>query len=462
MGRNHDVDLAHCRKGQGTQEAGSGGSPGLVTDAGGFDSTTGNKEREKKEGIPPSAEPYRGEWIDLATREDVVTILEHVPCGVFVVDSPLGESLYINPECVRISGYDLRDVPSAIVAQDILFSDQETKRSQAKRHEQMINASEREPFLSTIVCKNGQEKICETRIIKLPDGKLVGVWTDVTRREIAETELRSRERALVKAKEELEDRVKERTRELTEVNKELGKSREELRLLSEYLQRAREEERTRVAREVHDELGQLLTALKMDLAYCGQHLHEGRSVTGDRMKTMEKQIDLGIDTVRKICSDLRPHVLERLGLPAGIEWYVRGFEKRTGIECIVSTSREIPDLDKDLSLVLFRVLQEAMTNVARHAEATQVRVQIKEKGDRLVLKVKDNGRGISRADIADPGSFGIIGIRERIRFWGGKSTFSGTPRKGTTVTISIPLMSAKDLNPRRTEGISERKRRKRL
>lgn len=383
--------------------------------------------------------PYRGEWLHHATREDVVTILENVPCGVFVVDGPLGESLYINPGCLLITGYDLRDIPTVAVARKILFGDNETRRSQARLHEQMIRGSRKEPFLSTVVCKDGGEKICETRIIGLPDGKVVGVWTDVTRREIAENELRSREKALVKAKEELEDRVAERTSELTRLNRELKKSREEMRLLSEYLQRAREEERTRVAREVHDELGQLLTALKMDVAYCGQCLEEDRHVVGDQMKLMEKQIDAGIDTVRKICSDLRPHVLERLGLPAGIEWYVRGFEKRTSVRCSVETSQDVSDLDKDLSLVLFRVLQEALTNVARHACAERVEIRLKRNGDSLLLKIRDNGRGISRDDIANPASFGIIGIRERIRFWGGKSTFSGVPGKGTTVTISIPL-----------------------
>jgi signal transduction histidine kinase len=453
MGRYRSDSLDRSPDGSEPREGqGSGGSPDSVARA---RMPVAAGKRQKKKEIPLSSDAFRGEWIDSATRADVVRILEHVPCGVFVVGGHGGQSLYINPECVRISGYDLRDVPTALVARDILFSDQETRQSQARRHEEMISGSQQEPFLSTIICKNGREKICETRIIGLPDGKLVGVWTDVTRREIAETELRSREKALVKAKEELEDRVRERTLELTEVNRELGKSREELRLLSEYLQRAREEERTRVAREVHDELGQLLTALKMDLAYCGQHLHGDRTVVGDRMGAMEKQIDLGIETVRKICSDLRPHVLERLGLQAGIDWYVRGFEKRTGIRCTASTLQEVPELDKDLSLVLFRVLQEAMTNVVRHAGATHVRVQLEDKGDRLVLKVKDNGKGISREDVDNPSSFGIIGIRERIRFRGGKLTIVGTPGRGTTVKISIPRSQRKTGN---TGRIDESKR----
>jgi PAS domain S-box-containing protein len=356
-----------------------------------------------------------------------------------VVEGPLGDTLYINPGCYKISGYDIKDVPNAVTARKILYPDDKTREEQAMYRERMISGAKQGPFLSTIVCKDGEKRICEVRMIRLPDNKLVGVWTDVTRREIAESRLRKREKTLLKVKDELEKRVNERTLELVRVNKELEQSREKLRLLSEHLQRAQEEERTRVAREIHDELGQLLTGLKMDLAYCSNHLDKDQSIVEDWMKAMEKQIDLGIDTVRKICSDLRPHVLERLGLVAAIEWHARIFEKRTGIKCVVPVSPEISDLDEDLEIVLFRAFQEAMTNVARHAGATMVEVALKNKGDTIALIIKDNGKGIAKEDIANPGSFGIIGIRERIRFWGGKSAFSGSPRKGTTVMISVPF-----------------------
>jgi len=384
-------------------------------------------------------EPDRGKWIQEATREEITTILENVPCGIYVVEGPLGDTLYINPGCYKISGYDINDVPNARVAKKILYPDDKTREEQAVYRDRMINGGEQGPFLSAITRKDGEKRICEVRMIRLPDNKLVGVWTDVTRREIAEARLRKREKTLLRVKNELEKNVNERTLELVRVNKELEQSREKLRLLSEHLQRAQEEERTRVAREIHDELGQLLTGLKMDLAYYSNHLDKGQSIVEDRMKAMEKQIDLGIDTVRKLCSDLRPHVLDRLGLIAAIRWHARNFEKRTGIKCVVPVSSEISDLDEDLEIVLFRAFQEAMTNVARHAGATLVEVILKNRGDNIVLTIKDNGKGITKEDIANPGSFGIIGIRERIRFWGGKSAFSGSPRKGTTVTISVPF-----------------------
>jgi PAS domain S-box-containing protein len=517
-----------------------------------------------------SLEPYRGEWVDVATKEDVVHILENVPCGIFVVERPLGKSLYINPEVLKISGYDLADIPTARVARKALFPDKKTQRQQARYHEEMMAGATENPFLSRIVRKDGSTITCEVRCVELGDGIMVGVWTDVTRREVAEEELRIREarfrslfedsfdavllldndaiincnqaaltmfcysrrndllgtklndlflndnslratetghhqtmpvptrrkkarfentlrrangetfpaeitairirlqdkdilhvmirdvttlkeaqKALMTTKERLEERVRERTTELTRVNRELKESREELRLLSEHLQRAREDERTVISREVHDELGQLLTALKMDVAYSEQHLEGDPAALRDRMTAMESQIDSGIKTVRKICSDLRPHVLERLGLSAGIEWFVNAFAKRTGINCRVDIAEGLPDPGKDLSLVIFRVLQEAMTNVARHAEATKVKIDLLRRAKLLVLTISDNGKGITQDDVENPESFGILGMRERIRFWGGRSEFKGSV-KGTRITIHLPLsVTGPDNSPQR-------------
>jgi signal transduction histidine kinase len=195
----------------------------------------------------------------------------------------------------------------------------------------------------------------------------------------------------------------------------------------------------------------------MDVAYAEQHLGEDSGPLRDHMKGMEKQIDGGVNTVRKICSDLRPHVLERLGLSAGIEWFMKSFMKRSGIQCLLTIADEVPDPGKDLSLVLFRVLQEAMTNVARHADATRVNVSLARSGDVLVLKIKDNGKGISKEATTDPGSFGIVGIRERIRFWGGRSSFKGSPRSGTSITIRLPLSGPKDQQLKVEHGSMSRK-----
>jgi signal transduction histidine kinase len=243
---------------------------------------------------------------------------------------------------------------------------------------------------------------------------------------------------LLHAKIDLEDAVKARTSELMAVNKKLRTSTEELRHLSEYLQRAREEERTRIAREVHDHVGQFLTGLKMDLIYQAQNPSHGAAVQLERTQAMVEQIDSAILSVKDICSELRPTMLGHFGLTAAIRWYLEDFQRRTGVRCNIRLDSEIPVLNGDLAVLLFRIFQEVMTNILRHAGASKVLVRLKCEGDTLLLKARDNGRGILREEVTHPRSFGIIGIRERVRFWGGQSDFKGTA-KGTTVIISLPL-----------------------
>jgi signal transduction histidine kinase len=259
------------------------------------------------------------------------------------------------------------------------------------------------------------------------------------------------EKASLRAKHEIEERVKERTSDLAALNQQLleeirirkekatEKFKEELSHLSEHLERAREIERTHIAREVHDELGQSLSALKIDVTCLGESLPESHGFLREQTKAMAEKIDGAIQAVRRICSELRPPILEHFGLPAAIEWYLEDFQKRASIRCMTEIDPEISKIEKELATILFRIFQEAMTNILRHAGATTVKVVLKNEAHHLVLKVVDNGRGISKEEISSPRSFGIIGIRERVRFWGGQSAFVGIPNKGTTVTISIPL-----------------------
>jgi signal transduction histidine kinase len=220
--------------------------------------------------------------------------------------------------------------------------------------------------------------------------------------------------------------------------KALEQSREELRHLSEHLQRVRERERTRIAREVHDEVGQFLTALKIDLTFLGQGLFPEQNDIFNQIKTMEHKIDSAVHKVREICSELRPSILDDFGLAAAIEWHAGEYEKKTGIQFVLKIDPDIPNIDKKLSSVLFRIFQEAVTNVIRHAEATRVKLSLIKDGDRLLLKVSDNGKGISKKSIYNPGSLGIIGIKERVRFWNGELQFKTNKNKGTTIMVSIP------------------------
>ncbi|MBW1896458.1 MAG: PAS domain S-box protein, partial [Deltaproteobacteria bacterium] len=220
---------------------------------------------------------------------------------------------------------------------------------------------------------------------------------------------------------------------------ELKKSREQLRDLSTYLQSAREQERTSIAREVHDDLGQTLTALKMDLSWLNKKLPKGQDALVEKTNAMTDLIDSSIQSVQRISSELRPGLLDDLGLTAAIEWQAEEFEKRSGIICEVNFDPEEIVLDRNLATTIFRIFQETLTNVARHANASEVRVDLIHKQDRLRLIVTDNGEGISDEKLSDPKAFGLIGMRERAFFWAGEVHITGIPNEGTTVEVSIPM-----------------------
>lgn len=220
---------------------------------------------------------------------------------------------------------------------------------------------------------------------------------------------------------------------------ELMGSREKLRNLLVHLQTVREEERMRIAREIHDELGQALTALKIDVSMLSGKLYPDHKNLIDKTDSMLKRIDETIQSVKKICTELRPPVLDHFGITAAIEWYVYDFKKRTGINCDVSFEPGEINLDKDLSTTLFRICQEALTNVSRHAEASEVRLSLRFDGERVLFEIKDNGKGITEKQISKPESFGIMGIKERIKFFGGDVKIEGIKGKGTRMSVSIPL-----------------------
>ena len=221
----------------------------------------------------------------------------------------------------------------------------------------------------------------------------------------------------------------------------LKRSHDQLRALTGHLQFVREEERTRIAREVHDELGQALTGLKLDLSWLS-----GR-ITGDRAlqrraKAMSALIDETIHAVRRIATELRPGVLDSLGLAAAIEWQTMDFEERTGTRCEVKLEVKEEIWDREFSTTCFRIFQETLTNIIRHAKATFVEVRLSQVEHDLVLTVRDNGRGISKEEIAHARSIGLIGMRERAAEVGGKVTFLSLPGRGTTVTMRAPMPAA--------------------
>lgn len=295
-----------------------------------------------------------------------------------------------------------------------------------------------------------------------PEGILYTVVRDISAWKKAE-------QSMLDMNDQLEERLEERTSGLVAANQqlrseiqhrkniemELERSREELRRLSEHIQNAREEERTYVAREVHDQLGQMLSALKIDINCLGNHLPENPEALQMQTRKMERQIDVAIQAVRDICAELRPPILWDFGLPAAMEWYLEAFQSRTGIQCKTRIDPDIPTNMRQIDLLLFRILQEAMTNTMRHSKATHVKVDLTRQKDSMTLTVRDNGIGITAHQLSDPRSFGIIGIRERVRFRGGQAQFRGAANNGTTMTVTIPLDELKgrrDMDMLRSAG----------
>ncbi len=251
--------------------------------------------------------------------------------------------------------------------------------------------------------------------------------------------------------EELDQRVAQRTLELANSKQNLEteiaehqRANEQLRLLAAHLQSAREEERIGIAREIHDEIGTLMTAIKMDLAFLGREIAGNGSPKSPEALSAEiggttQLVDDAIRTVHEIALELRPAVLDHLGLRAALQWQMAEFQTRTGIECQFDSHLDSVHLDAERSTAVFRILQETLTNVARHAHATRVEASLREQDSHLILEVRDNGQGISEEQIHNTHRFGLLGMQERAHIFGGDVVIRGAPGQGTTVTVRIPV-----------------------
>jgi len=278
-------------------------------------------------------------------------------------------------------------------------------------------------------CREGSAYVCEHRVVR-PDGsirwwqsrgtaltdphgkacKLFGTVQDVTEQKLA--------------------------------GDALARSRAQLRDFAGRLRSASEKERSFIAREIHDELGQALTALKMDVFSLRNGLPaSARARLEPETVEMAALIDVMIDKVRTLAAELRPAVLDNFGLAAAVEWAVQQFARRTGIHCELDLPTEPLRLDADRSIDVFRILQEALANVARHAQASAVQVHLRVAPGELVLEVHDNGRGIDPSEVESVASFGLLGMRERALLWGGEIGISRAPHGGTCAVVCIPLAS---------------------
>jgi len=225
---------------------------------------------------------------------------------------------------------------------------------------------------------------------------------------------------------------------------EVTRSREELRVLAAHLHTVREQERTRIARELHDELGQALTGLKLDLSWLEQRLSRSSGATPLRecAHDMMAQMNAVMVAVRRIITELRPSILDELGLAAAIEWQAQDFGERTGIHVTTAVSDVDTAAPEPIASSVFRTLQEALTNVARHAQATCVTVSFVNEAGALILRVADDGRGMAPERNKGRQSLGLLGLRERAVACGGEIEVAGAPGTGTTLTLRVPLARA--------------------
>lgn len=242
---------------------------------------------------------------------------------------------------------------------------------------------------------------------KLPDGDVAweGIISNITQGKLAEIEIRR-------------------------AHQELGE-------LSSHFQTLKERERMELSREIHDDLGGTLTAIKIDLLWLIDRLPPEKALLLEKVQFIDTLADRMIDSTRRIARDLRPGVLD-YGIVPAIQWQAKEFRKRLGIPCEIECADEDIVLGSDLSAAIFRIFQETLTNISKHANATSVKISFKTAGGRVELLVSDNGRGMSKQDRSKPRSFGIRGMRERSRFLGGDVRIDSMPGKGVSVIVSIP------------------------
>lgn len=220
---------------------------------------------------------------------------------------------------------------------------------------------------------------------------------------------------------------------------ERKKTEEQLRSLFAHLQTVREKEREKIAREIHDEFGSMLTALKIDISWLEKKLSQSHPDTIKRLQRDLELLSSAIKTVHRISSELRPGTLDHLGLGAAVDWQVKEFGKRLGTKCHIDIDMQNEDIDRELSTSVFRILQESLTNIARHAKASSVSIMLRIKDHALHFEIIDDGRGITEKEINNPQSFGLMGIRERVEYMRGKVVIGRSPHGGTVLSVTIPL-----------------------
>jgi PAS domain S-box-containing protein len=364
------------------------------------------QQEKDREAIRESEERYR-------------TMFETSPDAITVCDSQFRISM-INRRGAQLFGYE--DAEEMIGKNLYEFVSPESTQMAEANIQLLAAGNELRNVESLVLRKDGSSFPMESNAAMILDAlrkpkALIAVSRDINERKRAETELKQ--------------------------------SREQLRALTLHMQSVREEESRRIAREIHDELGSALTGLKWDMELMEQTLLQLEDIELRQM--LEKSIHSSIglidettNTVRRISSELRPGILDDLGLVEAIEWQTQQFQSRTGLQCHCDASALLTELSSQQSTVLFRIFQEILTNVLRHAQATCIRVYVREGNEEVILRVEDNGLGITERAQSNLHSLGLLGMRERAFSVGGEVTIVGEKGSGTTVSVRIPVSPQKN------------------
>lgn len=328
-------------------------------------------------------------------------MVENLPAGaIYITD----EIFYCNKEVEKITGYRADEIKNLEEWYAKLYPNNSLE---VKNYYQIDKRAGFKKPRTLEITRKDQEKRFVEFIVHLFNNDEIWILIDIT------------------------DRVK--------AEEEILRSRDQLKKLSEHLQSAREEERAAIAREVHDDLGQSLTALKMDIVWLQRHKSADEKIVSEKLSGMVEVVNQTIKTIQRLGTELRPKLLDDIGLISALEWQAGEFQKRFGIRCIMNQPIDEIRVDSNVGLSIFRIFQETLTNVARHSNATEVRINISQSDGSILLSIYDNGIGIPLNKLDSNSSIGIIGMKERASIAGGELEFISGNGKGTEVRLSIPL-----------------------
>jgi len=344
------------------------------------------------------------------------------------IEKQIGERLKKLSRNLRMAGFRPGKVPMKLVAQQ--YGPQVRSEVIGDAVEKAFSDAVREQNLKVAGYPRIEPKSGEADAKNIEFSATFEIYPEVVLGDISQSKI---ERATLTVGDAEVDKTLEILRKQRQ---QLEESESRLRELAEFLQTVREEERARIARELHDEMGQALTALRIDLGWLRNKCLPLGTPAVERVGSALGVVEHSIVSLRRISEDLRPAMLDSLGLAAAVEHHVEQFSQRTGIPCRLRMNREEFELEDRLATTVFRVVQETLTNVARHSGASEVSVQIDQAEDGIHLTMQDNGRGFSGAN--DKKTFGLLGMRERIAMLGGRLGIDSRPGQGTRITAWLP------------------------